>query len=457
MDPKIKALTERRAACIAEMKQLLGDNTVALTVEQAAQYDALEAECKAIPDQIKAVEADNQRMAARAASLKTLESTQLTTGRQSAPDYGGRGETSTIVVKPDGFLSDPKRGFADHREFLSAVMNLQSGNTRDVDARLKSLMSSSRSMTAGSDEAGAYSDPYGGFLVPAGFSPQLLSTTAESDPTAGLTTAINMTNPTVSFNAKVDKDHSTSVSGGLRVYRRKETQTVDPSRMQFEQVELKATALMGVAYASEEILARSPVSFVSMLDAGFSDEFRTKMLKEKLYGTGVGEFEGIMNAPALITVNKETGQAADTIVKENIDKMRARCWRYGRAIWLANHDTLPQLRSLVQAIGTAGVPISYFSTSLDGQAMLDGRPLYFTEFAQTVGDLGDLILAVWSEVLEGTLTGLSSAESIHVRFVNYERTFRFHMENDARSWWRSALTPNKGSTLSPFVTLQART
>jgi len=50
-----------------------------------------------------------------------------------------------------------------------------------------------------------------------------------------------------------------------------------------------------------------------------------------------------------------------------------------------------------------------------------------------------------------------SAESVHVRFVNHERTFKFWLRNAGAPWWRSALTPNKSSvTLSPFVTLAAR-
>src|SRR5690606_33967617 len=138
-----------------------------------------------------------------------------------------------------------------------------------------------------------------------------------------------------SFNARVDKNHAASVSGGFQVYRRKETQTVAASRMEHEQVELKANALFGVAYATEELLSRSLVSFIALLDAGFSDEFNAKLVNERLNGTGVGEFEGVLKSPAKITVAKENGQAAATIVKENIDNMRTRCWRYGSAVWMA--------------------------------------------------------------------------------------------------------------------------
>jgi hypothetical protein len=46
---------------------------------------------------------------------------------------------------------------------------------------------------------------------------------------------------------------------------------------------------------------------------------------------------------------------------------------------------------------------------------------------------------------------------MHVRFVNHERAFKFWTRNAGAPWWRSALTPHKGSaTLSPFVTLAER-
>ena len=163
-----------------------------------------------------------------------------------------------------------------------------------------------------------------------------------------------------------------------------------------------------------------------------------------------------MNTPALISVAKEAAQPADTIVTENIDNMAARCWRYSSAVWLANHDTRPQLRGLVRVIGTAGSVISYFQNNPQGVETLDGRPIFFTEFAQTLGDLGDIVLGNWSEYLEGTYQTPRQDESIHVRFVALERAFRFYRRNDGQWWWRSALTPKRGATLSPAVTLAER-
>jgi len=342
---------------------------------------------------------------------------------------------------------DPKRGFKDHRDFLKCVMDV--GRGRKMDHRLAPLQA-----TQGSDEQGTYSDPAGGFLVPHGVAPGILSVEPENDPLAGLVTQVPMQAPTVSFNARVDKNHATSVSGGFTVTRRPETVDGTASRMTFEQVTLTANEEFGLAFASERIINDSPQSFVAIIQAGMRTEFVANAMNERINGTGTGERQGALNAGCKIAVAKETGQAAATIVKENIDKMAARSWRYNSAIWLANQNTRPQLKSLVQVIGAGGNSVPYFTT--DGGEKLDGRPLFFTEFAKTIGTEGDLMLLVPSEYLEGTYESEQYAESIHVRFAAAERGFRFYRRNDGQWWWRSALTPKNGSTLSPVVTLAVR-
>lgn len=369
-----------------------------------------------------------------------------------------------IAVDAPNFTKDPKRGFSDHKDFLGSVLRFGVTGGRVYDERLKPLAAVKKIgarpgegpfAAAGSDEQGVYSDPHGGFLVPVGVAPGILSVAPEDDPLAGLLTPIPMSAPTVKFNARVDKNHSTSVSGGLTVTRKPETVDAASSRMSFEQVTLTANDEFGLAFASEQILADSPQSFVAILQAGFRDEYVAAAMKERIDGSGIGEREGFLKSGAKISVAKEVGQAADTIKKENIDKMEARSWRYSRAVWLANHDTRPQLKSLVQVVGTGGNAVPYF-TQEGGREMLSGRPIFFTEFAKTVGDEGDLILVVPSEYLEGTYQSEQFAESIHVRFTAAERAFRFYRRNDGRLWWTAALSPKNGATLSPVVTLAAR-
>ena len=381
-----------------------------------------------------------------------------------------------ITVKQPGFVLDPKKGFRDHTEFLHGVIR-STKTGRVEDPRLRFLVSDRDgravhqighdgmvldasgkpvNITAGSDEQGMYSDPYGGFFIPEAFTPGPLSIAPEADQIGTRTRKIPMTAPVVKLNAKVDKTHSTSISGGLRWYRRAETDKAASSRMEFDQVRLEAYSLYGLAYATNELLASSPVSFAAMIAAGFQTELSNKLNKERLEGTGVGEFEGLTNAACKITVAKETGQAADTIVYENLIKMRARCYNYQNAVWLCNHDCLPQLMSLYIAIGTAGVP-AWQTNAREGETdTLLGRPVVTTEYCKTIGDAGDLILADWGEYLEGTYMPYQTAESMHVRFLENETCFRVTMMNAGAHWWRSVLTPVNGSTLSPVVYLAAR-
>jgi HK97 family phage major capsid protein len=366
-------------------------------------------------------------------------------------------EDAKLAKNPSGRISvaapnatrDPKRGFADHTDFLRAVM--RAGRFGQVDERLVPLAAQ------GTDEQQTSANPYGGFFAPVGIAPGVLSVAPELDPIDALVRRIPMTAPTVKFNARVDKVHSSSVSGGFRVYRRAETVDGLTSRAEFEQVTLTANEEFGAVHATEAVINDSPESFIAIIQSGMSDEFVAARMNERINGTGIGERQGILNTPCLISVAKEVGQAAASIITENIDKMAARCWRYSQAVWLANHNTRPQLKGLVRVVGTGGSVVPYFVTSPSGGGeTLDGRPIFFTEYAKGIGTVGDLILGVWSEHLDGTYQTEQFAESMHVRFLAAERTFRFYRRNDGQWWWRSALTPKNGDTLSPAVVLATR-
>ena len=376
--------------------------------------------------------------------------------------------------------NDPRRGFEGHRDFIMAVIDNSGAMSRDQvqDERLRPLMQrddedkqaggypayllprafnpGSIRAAAGSDEHGTYADPYGGFAVPTTTLPGLLSIPFEGDPTAGRTQPLPMESPQVDITARVDKDHSTCVSGGLTVARRAETAAIVASRMAMEKISLKAHSLFGAAYETEELMTDSPISFVALIASGFSDQFQAHILNEKIRGLGGNEFVGVLNADCKIQVAKESGQAADTIVSTNVIKMAARSWGFGQAIWLANHDTRPQLAVLSIAVGTAGTLIYQPSEREGFPDMLWGRPIFYTEYASTLGDAGDIILWNPTQYLEGLYQPLQSAESMHVRFLNHERVFKFWLRNCGAPWWRSALTPANGSTLSPIVTLAAR-
>jgi HK97 family phage major capsid protein len=428
-------------------------STEGMTAEQKASLTKLRAKKQSINELRATLQEQKAEASRRLAEAEAANDAERRETPVADPDAAASAAAaSRVQVGKDNVEDDPKRGFKDHRDYLAAVMN--AGRGMRVDKRLLPLRA-----TQGSDEQGEYSGPAGGFLVPHGVAPGILSVTPEGDPLMGLVTEVPMTAPTVSYNARVDKNHATSVSGGFIVTRRPETVDGTSSRMTFEQVTLTANEEFGLAFATERILTDSPSSFVAIVQAGFRDEYAANAMNERINGTGAGERQGALNALCKIAVAKESGQKAATVVKENIDKMAARCWRYSRAYWLANHNTRPQLKSLVQVVGTGGNAVPYFITEgapagFDG--LLDGRPLLFTEFAKTLGTEGDLMLLVLSEYLEGTYQSEQYAESIQVRFAAAERAFRFYRRNDGQWWWRSSLQPRNGDTLSPVVTLATR-
>jgi len=398
--------------------------------------ETLKAEIEALEKSIAEKEALDKRLKADVDALNKSKGSKTTT-------------TGTVQVGKDNILDDPQKGFESHKHFFMELMDSIKRKEVTHDG-LKILAA------AGADEQSTVADPFGGFLVPVGFVNTLLKRENEPDPTLGRTMALPMGNPTVKIPARVDEDHSTSVSGGLRVFRKPETESTTASRMQISQVVLTASMLTGVTHVTEELMQDSPQSVAAIIEDGFGDEFRAEMLDEKLNGNGVGEFTGVINAPATISIAKEGGQGADTLLFENFLKMRARVWGYKTAIWMANHDIMEQLGRVKVDTGSGEQPLLLPSLKEDVPDVFMGRPIFFSEFMPTVGDTGDIMAINWSQYLDGTYQPLRSAESIHVRFLEHENTFKFWMRNDAAPWWKAALTPRNGSTLSPFVKLDAR-
>lgn len=424
-----------------------------LNEEERTQADALEAEIDAI------------RSTVRHEGLKAQGS--IVTG-------------GALVAEGDKV----QRGFSTPQEMLLAVVSNAGARDRSEvsDDRLKPLAvaddgDKNRSggmafmlptgfgpkAAVGSDEHGVYDNRYGGFAVEAVKGAPRPMIGFDGDPSDGLCESIPMAAPLVKLDASVDKNHTSSVAAGLTVSRRAEAQTMSSSRQEMEQLEFKASPTYGLAYATEELLEDSPISFVARITNGFGLAFRAFKFNEKLRGPGGNARLGVLTALAstslgpTISIAKETSQAAATINSENILKMRARCWGYGNAIWIANHDTFIQLAKLQISTGVSAQLVYQMSLSPDRPDMLLGRPIFYNEYASTVGSQGDIGLYNWSQYGEGEYRPLQSAESIHVRFVNHERTMKFWKRDCGQPFWRTALTPAKSSsTLSPFVVLDAR-
>ena len=232
------------------------------------------------------------------------------------------------------------------------------------------------------------------------------------------------------------------------------------SRPKFRMIEFDLKKLISKMTVTDELLQDS-TALTAIAGQAFSEEVMFMTEDSIFEGTGSGQPLGVIASAARVTVAKETGQAAATIVKENIDKMWSRCWGRSRknAVWFINQLCEPQLFSLNMAVGTGGAPVylppgGYSAAPF---ATLMGRPVVPIEYASAVGTEGDISLMDLSQYTMIDKNGVQAASSMHVAFDTDETRFRITYRLDGRPMWAAPLTPFKGgSTLSPFVTLAAR-
>ena len=346
----------------------------------------------------------------------------------------------------------PFRGLG---EFLLSVASAGAPNGT-IDPRLRSLAPSGASEGVPGDGGFFVREEYASLLYNKGFEMAAVAPRCDRQQMGAGTNRIKI--PIVNETSRA----TGSRWGGVRVYRTNEAGTVTATKPNFDYIEMAVEKLMGLAYATEELLVDATL-MEGVFTRAFSSEFAFTIDDEIVRGDGAGKCLGILNAPALVTVSKESGQAADTIVSENIIKMYTRmpARNRGNAVWLVNQDIESQLHTmnLVFPTNAGGVATFLPPGGLSGQpyAQLYGRPIVPIEQASALGDLGDIMFVDLSEYLIIEKGGLNAAQSMHVRFLYDEMTFRWTMRNNGQPKWKSAITPYKGSnTVSPFVALQAR-
>ncbi len=456
---KIKDLKKRSDELLAEVregkKKLDGDSRSKLEQIRAdleTERAALEEVNREIDDQHLVSDLDSEFRALEA-STEPERGTAKTTdqpiesiaplGRHYRPDLRALRNAHPLF-----------RDWATAGEFFQAVArHFVRGET---DQRLQGFLDH-RGPTA----FGEAVDSDGGFLVPAQFVAELLQLQHQLGAILGRVRIIPMETRKVVFPA-IDETSRKDGSrmGGIRVFWEGEGDAPNISKGRYRKVELELNKLTGATHASDQLLEDAS-ALAAWIQMAFVEEMLFTKERAIFEGSGAGQPLGIKNSKALITVAKEGGQAADTIVFENIVNMRARLFARSRqnSVWLNNQDTEPQLHAMSLAVGTGGVPVWLPAGGLSGAPndTLFGRPVIPVEYADTLGDKGDINLFDLSQYLFGQRGGIQTATSIHVRFLEGEQTFRFVERVDGGPWWTSALTPFKGTlTQSPFITLAAR-
>ena len=358
------------------------------------------------------------------------------------PNMAGRDQTAYSRKAPGAVLDNMFDGAAD---YFKAIHHLNLAN----DPRIAKIRNDYSSVV-GAD---------GGFLVPEVLRSELLKMSLETAIVRPRSRVIPMESASVPFPMIRDTTHAANVYGGLVGYWTPESGALTESQASFGQVKLEARKLTTYCEVPNELIADSAISFEAFINTAMPEALAYFEDVAFLTGSGAGEPLGFLNGGAVVSVAKETGQLADTILWENIVKVYARMLpqSLGRAVFVANIDTFPQLALMSLAVGTGGSAI-WLNNGVVGPPMtILGRPVLFTEKVPTLGDAGDLIFVDFGYYLIGDRQAMSASSSPHFKFQNDQIAYRVIERVDGRPWMDTALTPRNGTnTLSPIVQIAAR-
>lgn len=437
----IAALKRAKADAVAKMQAIV---TLAetenrdLNPDEQAAYDAHKAEIASLDARIARAEELN------AASIASAQ--PLTPVGAQVHDNAGDAPWS-----PDG---DPRRGFGN---FLSAIVRADQRVSGVVDPRLhKHALPTGSGETVGAD---------GGFLVSTDETTELNKIMFASAQLASRCQRVEISPNANGLKTKMLAESSRAAGsrwGGVQVYWEEEADDATATKPKFRVVDQSLRKMMGIWYVTSELL--QDASYIASVGANAFGEEMAFALDEAIYrGDGAGKPIGILNSASLVSQAKETGQAAATIVYENLAKMFSRlpAGSIGRAAWFVNPNTLPQLMTMHMVIGTSGYPV-YLPANGAADApfgTLLGRPVIPNEHSNTLGTVGDIVLADlgWYRLI--AKGGITAASSIHVKFVYDEVAFRFTYRVNGMPMLDAAITPAQSSgsdTVSPFVALATR-
>lgn len=357
------------------------------------------------------------------------------------------GQGAAYNAKAPGAAIDGK--FNTAVDYLSAIWHLN--ESPEATAKRTELRNAASSVSPAD----------GGFLVPESLRSQLLEIALEKAVVRSKATVVPMDSARVPFPTIDVTSNVSSNFGGMIAYWGEESAALTDANPKFARVELDAKKLTGLSVVPNELLQDSIISFSALVERLWPLTLAFEEDSKFMTGTGAGEPLGFLGAAndASIAVAAEAGQAADTIVYENIVRMYARMLpsSLSQAVWIISPDTIPELFTMALSVGTGGSSILVVNASGPGPTTLFGRPIIVTEKANKIGDRGDISFVDLSYYLVGDRQSMSASSSTDWKFGNDQTAFRIIQRVDGRPWIKSAITPkNGGSTLSPFVELAAR-
>ena len=436
---------------LKELRKELADKKTAARA-QLAEYNTLLKKADATTaDTARIAELDGHLQTAEAeieALAADVEAAE-TAKRRAELFNGSRAafEGARTVNEPD-----PARtfGFNHIVEFARAVVNASSG--RGMDERLRGAPTEANAPSVYQQNQGSGNE---GFLVPPDYSKTVWDMTLDNTDLLGMANP----EPTSSNSVGMPTDQTTPWgSAGVQAYWGAEAGQYKASVAQVTATLMQLHKLYAFVGATDEILSDAPM-LRNRLTIQSGKALKWKASDAIMWGTGAGQPTGFMNAPALITASKDSGQATGTITVSNLMNMLKRVLRLGgRPVWLANQDTIAQLGQLVLGNIPVWIPFNQGVQDSMWDGMILGYPCIFTEHAQSLTTAGDITLVNMDGYYASTKAGgIDFAESMHLYFDQGITAFRWTFRLGGQPILSAPVNPARGSTTkSHFIALQSR-
>lgn len=355
---------------------------------------------------------------------------------------------------PEAKEDKPLKLFGSLGEQLRAIHAAEV--TKVVDSRLTKI---NDSVTGANESAGAD----GGFAIQTDFAGQILQSAVQESEL--LRRVDSYTVSAGSNSAKwlmIDEtDVSAAVFGGVQMYWASEGATVADSKPKFKEMKLDLEKMMGFAYATDELL-QDAAFMTGFFGTAFGLAADRLLTAGVVSGDGAGKPLGILNSSALVTVEKELDQGADTVLGANLLKMYSRTLttKRSRLVWLMHPDLEDQLPGLYITLGTGDTKSVWMPeggiSGAQYQTVL-GKPIVFDDNCSALGDKGDVLLVDPFEYMLLKKGSVKQDWSMHVAFLTDKQCFRVIFRCNGAPKRSSAVKIKNSSRLrSPYVTLAAR-
>jgi HK97 family phage major capsid protein len=306
----------------------------------------------------------------------------------------------------------------------------------------------------------------GGFLVPWVLTEQVLNYTAAAivRPRASIVPMSTLQQAVPTLSAFDEADGSQAL-GGMTFSVVEEGSAIPATAPAFDRLQLEARKYAGyLQNVPAELLSDAAGAMGDLLGRIIATGYGWWEDELFLTGTGVGQPQGLINAPGALAVDRASeGAVGLADVAAMMEALHPAAER-GAACWLVTSQVFDSFLTLSLGVGESPsatyVPASEWLKfdSAAGCWRLIGLPCFPHDHNPALGDTGDAILCDLGQYLIGSLLALTvELSAAGAGFGSDTVNIRVRARIDGRFWPQSTFTTAAGAVVSPLVVLSAST